>query len=39
MVGDLYANREAVVIDVGRTSMVLNPTADRLLDPFVHRCA
>jgi uncharacterized phiE125 gp8 family phage protein len=31
IVGDLYANREAVVIDASRVTMIENPTADRLL--------
>jgi uncharacterized phiE125 gp8 family phage protein len=30
-VGDLYANREAVVIDASRVTMIENPTAERLL--------
>jgi uncharacterized phiE125 gp8 family phage protein len=31
IVGDLYANREASVIDASRVTLVENPTADRLL--------
>ena len=34
MIGDLFANREAVVIEAGKTSAVLNPAADALLAPF-----
>jgi hypothetical protein len=30
-VGDLYTNREAVVIDASRVTVIENPTADRLL--------
>jgi hypothetical protein len=29
--GDLYTNREAVVIDASRVTVIENPTADRLL--------
>ena len=34
VVGDLYANREAVVIDAARVTVVENPTAANLLAPY-----
>lgn len=34
MVGDLYANREGVVIDASRVTVIENPTVDRLLAPY-----
>lgn len=32
--GDLYNNREALIIDAGRAVMISNPTIDRLLSPY-----
>lgn len=34
MVGDLYENREAVVVAESRVTQILNPTANLLLAPF-----
>lgn len=34
MVGDLYENREAVVVAESRVTQIVNPTADRLLGPY-----